>query len=100
MRFIDCLCKAYVRLYKPYNDILGKVSYDAKDISEDIFDEGDQDFHEVEALQLMVKTKLQVKLKIEMTMRLKLKKKLQLKVKIRLKLKLKKLNSKKFKLKM
>ena len=98
MRFIDCLCKAYVRLYKPYNDILGKVSYDAKDISEDIFDEGDQDFHEVEALQLMLKTKLQGKLKIEMTMRLKLKKKLQLKVKIRLKLK--KLNSKKFKLKM
>ena len=51
MRFIDCLCKAYVRLYKPYNDILGKVSYDAKDISEDIFDEGDQDFHEVEAVE-------------------------------------------------
>ena len=51
MRFIDCLCKAYVRLYKHYNDILGKVSYDAKDISEDIFDEGDQDFHEVEAVE-------------------------------------------------
>ena len=51
MRFIDCLCKAYVRLYKPYNDILGKVSYEAKDISEDIFDEGDQDFHEVEAVE-------------------------------------------------
>ena len=40
----------YVRLYKAYKDILGKVSFDAKDISEDIFDEGDQDFHEVEAV--------------------------------------------------
>ena len=26
---------AYVRLYKAYKDILGKVSFDAKDISED-----------------------------------------------------------------
>ena len=37
-------------LYKAYQDILGKVSFDAKDISEDIFDEDDQDFHEVEAV--------------------------------------------------
>ena len=67
---------AYVRLYKAYKDILGKVSFDAKDISEDIFDEGDQDFHKVEILQLMLKTKVQVVLKMEMKTKMKLKMKL------------------------